>query len=374
MKVFDACVVGAGGVVGSAVLRDLAERGLSVIGIEKHDGPAQETSGTNSGVVHSGFHEKAGTLKARLALAGSRMLIDYAAKKGVRLLRTGMLIAIPRRALRNGLWRESAALWHLWRGGRAHHIHFEWILSRSAVREIVPVEAVAGIFIPSVCVVDVVPLIASLQRDAQAAGADIRYGQAVTEIADRSEHHAITTSTGHFAARAIINSAGLSAPWISRIAGGPEYNIERIRGEYYELKGGIERWRIRTLVYPATPSKSRSKGIHFGPRPDGRLYIGPDATDPDSAPSPKDLFVRAAQNFLPAVRASDLEYARAGIRPKYTGPDGISDFVVRLDRSNPPLINLIGIDSPGLSACLAIAQYAGDLLTSSEDSRKNAWG
>jgi glycerol-3-phosphate dehydrogenase len=363
MKIFDACVVGAGGVVGSAILRDLSQRGRTVIGIEKHDGPARETSGTNSGVVHSGFHERAGTLKARLALAGSQMLIDYATKNGVRLLQTGMLIAIPRRALRSGLWRESAALWHLWRGGRAHHIRFQWILSRSSVREIVPIEAMAGIFIPSVCVVDVLQLITSLQRDAQAGGAEIRYGQTVSEIAEREERYAINTTTGQFTARLIVNSAGLAAPEISRLAGGPDYTIERIRGEYYELRGGIERWQIRTLVYPATSSKSRSKGIHFGPRPDGRLFVGPDATDADAAPSPKGLFVRAAQNFLPAVQEADLEYVHSGIRPKYTRPDGFSDFVVRLDRKTPPLINLIGIDSPGLSASLAIAKFVGDLLT-----------
>src|SRR5689334_1860655 len=99
MKTFDACVIGAGGVVGSAVVRELALKGLSVVGVERHPGPARETSGANSNVIHSGFHEKPGTLKSRLALSGSRTLIAYAGRKGIRMLRCGMLIAIPKGAL-----------------------------------------------------------------------------------------------------------------------------------------------------------------------------------------------------------------------------------------------------------------------------------
>src|SRR5262245_2904267 len=95
MKVFDVCVIGVGGVVGSAIIREVAARGHSVIGVEAHDGPAQETSGLNSRVVHSGFHEKAGTLKARLALTGSRLLIQYASDNAVPLLRYKILITIP---------------------------------------------------------------------------------------------------------------------------------------------------------------------------------------------------------------------------------------------------------------------------------------
>src|SRR5262249_7777381 len=95
MKVVNVCVIGAEGVVGSAVLRELAAPDVTVIGLEKHSAPAQETSGRNSRVVHSGFHETAGTLKAQLALSGSQLLMEYASRKGIQLLRTGMLIAIP---------------------------------------------------------------------------------------------------------------------------------------------------------------------------------------------------------------------------------------------------------------------------------------
>ncbi len=362
MKIVDVCVIGAGGVVGSAILRELGTRELSIAGLEKHDGPAQETSGLNSRVVHSGFHETAGTLKARLALAGSRMLIEYAAAKAIRILQTGMLIAIPRDAVRNGLWREAGSLWHLWRGGRQHHIRFEWILSKSAVQKIAPVEAVAGIFIPSVCVVDVMQLIASLQRDAVDRGAEIRYGCEVRGIERFDDHYVMQTNKEEIRARIIVNSAGLGAASISRMAGGPVPEVQRIRGEYYELRGGVERWNIRTLVYPAMPAKSPSKGIHFGPRTDGRLFIGPDAAVFDAPPTPKQVFLQAARKFLPQLSEEDLEYSCAGVRPKYTRPDGVSDFLIRVEHTAPTLINLIGIDSPGLSASMGIATYVWELL------------
>src|SRR5262249_55218984 len=110
MKKFDICMIGAGRIVKSAIIRELTIRGFSVVDLEKHDGPARETSGLNSSVVHSGFHESPRTLKAQLALASNRLLTEYASARSVRLMRTGMLIAIPRGAIRHGLWRETSAL------------------------------------------------------------------------------------------------------------------------------------------------------------------------------------------------------------------------------------------------------------------------
>ena len=145
------------------------------------------------------------------------------------------------------------------------------------------------------------------------------------------------------------------------MAGGPKYEIEFLRGDYYELIGGIARWKIHTLVYPATRAQSRSKGIHFGPRTDGRLYLGPNAS-PKMEQAPKQLFLEAAQKFLPEIRETDLEWAYAGIRPKRVSNNGKSDFTIRLENTGIPLINLIGIDSPGLSASMAIAQYVDRLV------------
>jgi glycerol-3-phosphate dehydrogenase len=356
---FDVGIIGAGGIVGCAIARELAGRGLSVAGIEKHPTVCQETSGLNSRVIHSGFHEIPGTLKASLAREGSQLMIRYAEEHGIKLLRTGMLIAIPYGGIRAGLWREADALWNLWRQGRRQGVAFQFVLTGGGIRHIAPIQALGGIFIPSVCVVDVEALVESLVRDAKDAGAQFFYNSEVVGLDIKASHHVVHTTQGALETRTLINSGGLSAHEISQMAGGPKYNVEFIRGDYYELKGGIERWGIRTLVYPAMPPHSRSKGIHFGPRTDGRLYLGPSAT-PASQPAPKSVFLEAARKFLPELHDDDMAWAYSGVRPKLPAPNGSSDFTIRLERSTPPLINLIGIDSPGLSASMGIARYVSE--------------
>lgn len=353
---FDACIVGGGGAVGSAIARELALRGLTAIALEKHENACQETSGLNSRVVHSGFHEVPGTLKAELAREGSRLMIQYAREHGIPFLETGMLIAVPHGFIAQGLWKEAGALWHLWRQGRRQKIPFQFIFTPLTVRQIAPIRAVGGIFIPSVCVIDIERLVQSVTEAARAAGAQFLYGAEVHGITAKNGYHIVQTTNSEIQAHALINSAGLGAHEISVMAGGPAYNVQFIRGDYYELRGGIERWGIRTLIYPAMPPHSPSKGIHFGPRTDGRLYIGPSAT---SAPleAPKEIFVNAARKFLPDIQEDDLRWAYSGTRPKHG-----KDFTIHLERSQPPLLNLIGIDSPGLSASLAIARRVAEIV------------
>jgi glycerol-3-phosphate dehydrogenase len=347
---FDACIIGGGGVVGAAIARELAQGGLSVVALEKHDRSCKETSGLNSRVIHSGFHEAPGSLKSELAREGSRLVIRYAEEHGIPMLDTGMLIAVPSGSIRAGLWKETTALWHLWRQGRQQNIPFRFIFTASGVHKVAPIRALGGIFISSVRVINVEKLVESFTADARNAGAQFLYGTPVSFIQSQGSCFVVESSNGPVRTRMLINSAGLQAHEVSVMAGGPEYDIEFIRGDYYELNGGVERWGIRTLVYPAMPPGSRSKGVHLGPRTDGRLYIGPSATVATQA-APKELFVEAVRKFLPEVQDSDLRWAYYGTRPKCG-----RDFTIKLERSNPVLINLIGIDSPGLSASMAIAR------------------
>src|SRR5215831_11228709 len=168
---FDVCIVGAGGVVGAAIARELATQRFSVIGIEKHDGPCQETSGLNSRVIHSGFHEVPRSTKSELARRGSLLMIQYAEERGIPMLHTGMLIAVPFGSIREGLWKETAAVWHLWRQGRQQDIPFQFIFTAAGVRKIAPIRALGGIFISSVRVINVEKLVGSLTGDARKTGA-----------------------------------------------------------------------------------------------------------------------------------------------------------------------------------------------------------
>src|SRR5213594_4716388 len=146
-EMFDVGIVGGGGIVGCAIARELAGHGLSVAAIEKHPTACQETSALNSRVIHSGFHEIPGTLKAELAREGSRLIIRYAEERGVKLLRTGMLIAVPHGSIRAGLWRETGALWNLWRQGRRQGIPFHFVMTPGGIGQIAPNQAMSGIFI-----------------------------------------------------------------------------------------------------------------------------------------------------------------------------------------------------------------------------------
>jgi glycerol-3-phosphate dehydrogenase len=122
-------------------------------------------------------------------------------------------------------------------------------------------------------------------------------------------------------------------------------------------------------VYPALPPQATGKGIHFSPRPNGQLFVGPnevtvqDKTDYTSRKTPPGVFVKALQKFLPALDERDLRWAYSGIRPCVMTENGHkSDFIISVDREDPPFINLVGIESPGLSAALAIARHVADLL------------
>jgi L-2-hydroxyglutarate oxidase LhgO len=290
-------------------------------------------------------------------------MIRYAEERGIMFLKAGMLIAVPHGGIRAGLWKEAGALWSLWRQGRRQHIPFQFIFTPAGIRKVAPIQARGGIFIPSVCVIDLESLAQSITRDAQNAGAHLVYGSEVTGIRIDGLNYVVETVKGEIRSKTLINSAGLRAHEISKMAQGPNYEIEFLRGDYYELVGGIEKWKLRTLVYPAMPPGSRSKGVHFGPRTDGRLYIGPSAS-PAADQTPKQVFLDAARKFMPEVGEKDLEWAYAGVRPKRITRNGHADFTIRLDRTTPPLINLIGIDSPGLSASMAIARYVAGMIDS----------
>src|SRR5262249_41212436 len=161
----------------------------------------------------------------RLARDGSQLMIRYARERAVKLLETGMLIAIPHGSIRAGLWREAGALWALWTQGRQQHIPFRFVLTRGGGRRIGPIQALGAIFIPSVCVIDLESLMESLLRDARTAGARFFYDSEVVGIDVHPSHHVVSTTRGAIEARALINSAGLAAHEVSLLARGPKYEI-----------------------------------------------------------------------------------------------------------------------------------------------------
>ena len=372
METYDVCIVGAG-VVGCAIARELGhrcwDRPLRIIVLEQREGVGEETSARNSGVLHSGIHEHPRSLKAQLAREGSTLAVSYALQHGIPLLRTGMVIAISWEDVRRGLWRELSMLRRLWINAWKTRIRISLVTPRGLRAWEPNLHNCCGIVIPSVCVIDPVAFVQSLRADVEATGATFAFNNRVVGIDEDFATYIVTTDRKRIRATCLINAAGLNADDVASLAlHSKKYTIHPLRGEYYELVTPEKKNLIGRLVYPALPSHATGKGIHFGPRPNGQLFVGPnemavqDKADYTSRQTPPGMFIEALQKFLPALDERDLRWAYSGIRPcVMTGDGHKSDFIISVDREDPPLINLIGIESPGLSAALALARHVGDL-------------
>ena len=371
METYDVCIVGAG-VVGCAIARELGhtyrKTPLRIAVLEQREQAGMETSSRNSGVLHSGIHELPRSLKARLAREGSALAVSYAVAHGIPLLTTGMVIAISWEDVRRGLWREISSLRRLWLNAWKSNIRVSFVTPRG-LRSLEPhLRSCGGLVIPSVCVIDPAAFVEALRADAEATGTAFAFKNRVIGIDADSTSHLVTTDRKTIRAACLINAAGLYADDIASLAlHNKKYTIYPLRGEYYEV---LEQHKslIGRLVYPALPRQATGKGIHFSPRPNGQLFVGPnemavqDKTDYTSHKTPPDVFIETLRKFLPALTERDLRWAYSGIRPCVMAEDGRkSDFIVAVDREDPPVVNLIGIESPGLSAALALARYVGAL-------------
>ena len=372
MDTYDVCIVGAG-VVGCAIARELGHRyqdsPLRIAVFEQRERAGEETSGRNSGVLHSGIHEHPRSLKGRLALEGSALAVSYALQHGIPLLRTGMLIAISWEDVRRGLWREVSMLRRLWVNAWKAKIPVSVVTPRGLRAWEPNLHTCGGIVIPSVCVIDPLAFVQSLRADSEATGAEFAFNNRVIGIDEDAASYIVTTDRKKIRAACLINAAGLYADDIASLAlHHKKYTIYPLRGEYYEVISPEKKSLIGRLVYPALPREATGKGIHFSPRPNGQLFVGPNEvavrgkTDYMSQKTPPGMFIETLQKFLPALDERDLRWAYSGIRPcVMTGDRRKSDFIVAVDREDPPLINLVGIESPGLSAALALARHVCDL-------------
>ncbi len=364
----DISIIGAG-VVGCAIAHELAakyrDKSLRIIVLEKHAEVGEESSGRNSGVLHSGIHERPHSLKARLAREGSALALSYALQNRIPHLKTGMIIAISSSDIRRGLWREASSLCRLWLNAWKTNIRVT-LVTPSRLRVWEPnLHAACGIFIPSVSVIDSYALVQSLRSAAEANGVEFAFNNQVIGIDPGATGYLLTTDRQKLFAACLINAAGVYADEIAALAmPANKYTIHPVRGEYYEVVTPEKKNLLRRLVYPALPPHAVGKGIHFGPRPNGQVFLGPntvpvkDKGDYTSEKTPPSVFVEAWQKFLPALEERDLRWAYSGIRAcaRSGNSDGKGDFIISADCEDPPLVNLIGIESPGLSAALAIAR------------------
>ena len=353
------CVVVGAGVIGLAVARELASAGHEVLILEKERWIGSETSSRNSEVIHAGLYYPQGSLKARLCRLGRDLLYAYCAEQGVAHKRLGKLLVATRD-------EEIAALENVWARAASNDVtDLEW-LSAARARALEPNLACVKAFLsPSTGIIDSHALMLAYQADAESRGVMLAHRAPV--LGGRVAARGFMLEVGgeepmRLRCSCLVNSAGLQAPALARgIAGIPAASIPReyfCRGVYFSLSG---RAPFRRLIYPAP--EAAGLGVHLTLDMAGQARFGPDTEWIDGIdytvdPRRGDRFYAAIRTYWPGLRDGALQPAYAGIRPKISGPrEPAADFVIQgpAEHGVPGLVNLYGIESPGLTASLPIA-------------------
>ncbi|MDM0013660.1 NAD(P)/FAD-dependent oxidoreductase [Variovorax sp. J22P168] len=365
MEEFDCAVIGAG-VVGLAVARALALQGREVIVLESEGAIGTGTSSRNSEVIHAGIYYPAGSLKARLCVEGKALLYAYAAERGVAHRRCGKLIVATSAA-------QLAQLEAIAAKARANGVDDLVLLTRDQALAMEPqLECLAALHSPSTGIVDSHALMLALQGDLENAGGVVALRSAVTGAECGSGGIVLHSEDGTaLRCRSVVNSAGLAAPLLARRFDGlPAASVPQAsyaKGSYFTLAG---RAPFERLIYPVP--EAAGLGVHLTLDLGGQAKFGPDVQWVDSAddlvvePSRGDAFYAEVRKYWPALPDGALLPGYAGMRPKVSGPgEPAADFLIAGPETHgvAGLVNLFGIESPGLTSSLAIARRTVELLS-----------
>jgi L-2-hydroxyglutarate oxidase LhgO len=365
-------IIGAG-VIGLAVAEKLSEEHGNIFVIEKHATFGQETSSRNSEVIHAGIYYPMGSLKAKLCVRGKYMLYDYCRRYDIPHKNCGKLIVAATTedvSVIKGIKENSA------RNG----VELE-IIDPERIAELEPgIFALKALFSPSTGIIDTHSLMKRLESNFIIKGGQIAYGSEVTAIKKLSEGFEVTLLDADgkqytFTTKILINSAGLTADKISEMAGMKDdsLKITFCKGEYFRVNPPKNKL-INRLVYPVPHENLEGIGIHVTVDMSGGVKLGPDVTwlksneyDYRVDGSKQEAFWKSARKFLPFLEFDDISPDMAGIRPKTQKPgEPVRDFYISEEssRGNPGFINLIGMESPGMTSCLAIAEYVSEIVRS----------
>ncbi len=369
MDKVDIVVIGAG-VVGLAVGAAIADKDKELYILEKEEVHGQGTSSRNSEVIHAGIYYPAGTLKAELCVKANPMIYEICEKYKVPYKRCGKLIVGNGEA-------EVTQLDDILKHANSIGARDLEMINAEEIKKLEPnVRADQAILSPSTGIVDAHGLMDHFHREARRkAGSDpLVLDTDVTGIDQVKDGYVVRMNSGgepfEVESRIVINSAGLYSDKVAEMAGididKAGYRLHWSKGEYFSLTGKPP---ALMLVYPPPPQDAASLGIHSVPDLTGRLRFGPNAFYVDeinyAVESEKEPFWRDIVEYFPSVRMEDLHPDMTGIRAKLQGPgDPVKDFVIRHeeDKGLPGFINLVGIESPGLTSSPAIAEIVEKMV------------
>ena len=359
------CVVIGAGVVGLAVARALALQGREVMVLEAADAIGTGTSSRNSEVIHAGIYYPQGSLKAKLCVEGKGLLYAYCAERGISHRRCGTLIVATSQA-------QVAQLQGIREKAAANGVHDLVLLTREEARTMEPqLECVAALHSPSTGIVDSHGLMLALQGDLENAGGLVVLNSPLARAECSPEAIQLIAKDGtELEAKTVVNAAGLHAQQLAaRFAGLPAHHVppsHYAKGSYFTLPG---RAPFSRLIYPVP--EAAGLGVHLTVDMGGQAKFGPDVQWVDSPddlvvdPARGDAFYAEVRKYWPALADGALTPGYAGIRPKIQAPhEAARDFMIQgpAQHGVAGLVNLFGIESPGLTSSLAIGDYVSRLL------------
>jgi glycerol-3-phosphate dehydrogenase len=328
-------------------------------------------SSRNSGVIHSGLYYAPGSLKAKHCVRGNQLTYEFCAAHNVPHRNIGKIVVATSEA-------EVGQLLALVEIGKKNGLEGLRIIDRAAIHAREPhVEGIRAIEVPSTGIVASEELVKAYARVAVDRGANIVTNARVERLETSADGIHVFSTAGEIEAACVVNSAGLFSDEVAAMLGSKmaRHRIYPVRGEYCEFVRDKQDW-IRGLVYPLPHTDGVSLGTHLTKTLWGNVLIGPtakyieDKNDYERGREPLEYFADLARVLVPGVKASDLNLAYSGIRAKLTPPPGslqtsytnaMTDFIIERDPEFPRVVQLMGIESPGLTSAPSIAEHVSGL-------------
>lgn len=369
-KIFDVVIIGAG-IIGAAIARWLSQYTLQVAVVEKEWEVGLGASCRNSGVIHAGIYYEPGSLRAKLCIEGRQLLQQWCDDLGVQYRFPGQLIVAQKQA-------ELPELKRLLLQGKANSVDGLQIITGDEITALQPgIAGIAALYVPLSGIVSPYKLTIAIAESAAYNDVSFFLGNKVTGITYKKQIYHVQTEKITLPCRWVINAAGLFADQISKMLDISVPTIYPCRGEYLILDKEVGK-EFKMLVYPAPPPQGGGLGVHLTPTIEGNILLGPSAEyvseqeDHACTDAIARQLLTEAIKLWPALPTNRIINAYAGLRAKLTSPGtgGYSDFFIKEAPYFSQFINLIGLESPALTAAPAIARYVVEMIKTQEELKR----